>query len=175
MEPTRLIAPSPVDLLKRDHDRIRILFKKRAQAPVEAAELRRSIFRELRSALLLHGELERDYVYPALPEGTASIREDHAEIQGLIDALSIRAGGGRSADALVRLLEEAFTMHAAIEERDYHPRLQKLTDFARYELTLRLENVRAELQRRRDYGLPFESPGRRATFVQPSSRESKCR
>lgn len=146
MSDTRVLAADPVELLKQDHDRLRILFRKYAQTAAANVEARDALFRRIRHDLRIHDVIEREYFYPMLSPGLSSLQDDHAAMEGLLEKLSGMSGGDRSTGALVRLLEENFNLHAAAEERDCFPRLRKLPSFDQYELTLRLETARAEME-----------------------------
>ena len=145
MADTRLLAASPSDVLKQVHDRLRHLFAEHARTAPEPSEARTTLFRQIRHDLRVHGAIEREYLYPSLKDGARSIAEDHVAMDGLVDKLSEMNPSDKSYDALMKLLEEAFTVHAAVEERDLFPRLGRLSPLDRQELTLKLENARDRL------------------------------
>jgi len=141
MSDTRLLSANPADILMQDHERIRHLFAEVARA--EDPEIRQRRFRQLRQELRAHGAIEQEYVYPILKGGVAAIAEDHAALEGLLEKLSEMNVGDKSYDALMKLLEENFTLHAAVEERDLFPQLERLSPLSRQELTPKLENARS--------------------------------
>jgi hemerythrin superfamily protein len=145
MSDTRLLSANPADLLMQDHDRIRHLFAEHARS--EHSETRQQLFRQIRQELGLHGAIEQKYIYPLLKGGLLAIAEDHAAIEGLLEKLSQMNVGEKSYDALMKLLEENFTLHAAVEERDLFPQLERLSPLSRQELTPKLENARSRLGR----------------------------
>ena len=152
MANTRLLAASPALVLMQDHRRIRQLFQDHAQLGPENPEGRESLFRQIRHELVLHGAIERDHVYPSMKDSLPSIWEDHAAIEGLMEKLAEMNVGDKSYDALMKLLEENFSLHADGEERELFPRLNRLSPLARQELTLKLENAREQI------GKPDEDP-----------------
>jgi len=147
MTETRLLAASPTDVLMQDHDRLRHLFAKHARTPAEPSEARTALFRKIRHELRVHGAIEREYFYPVLQDAARRIAEDHVAMDGLLDKLSEMNPSDKSYDALMKLLEENFTLHAGVEERDLFPGLGLLSPLARQELTLQLENARDRLGR----------------------------
>ena len=155
MAETRLLASDPAELLKQDHDRLRILFKKHGQTAVDNAHAREALFRQIRREIRIHSSIERDCFYPALRDSLPAIHEDHVAIDGLLDKLSRTSSTDKSYDALLRLLEENFSLHAAAEERDLFPKLRRLPAYTRYELTIQLERARVEISRAADSADPL--------------------
>jgi len=147
MAETRILAASPAEVLMQDHDRLRHLFAAHARTTPEALETRTALFRQIRQELRVHGAIEREYFYPSLKDGRRPTAEDHVAMDSLVDKLSEMHPSDKSYDALLRLLEENFTLHAAAEERDLFPGLDHLSPLARQELTLALENARDRLGR----------------------------
>lgn len=147
MAETRLLAASPAEVLMQDHDRLRHLFATHARTSPEASEARTALFRQIRHELRIHGAIEREHFYPSLKEGARPLTDDHIAMDGLVDKLSEMNPSDKSYEALMRLLEESFTLHATAEERDLFPRLDHLSPLARQELTLSLENARERLGR----------------------------
>ena len=145
MSDTRLLAASPADVLRQDHDWIRQLFAEYDRIPQDHSEAREHLFREIRDELRMHGTIEREHFYPALMSHPLAIQEDHVALEGLIEKLSEMKVGDKSFDALMKLLEEHFALHAAVEERDLFPLVERLTPLARQELTLQLESARDRL------------------------------
>jgi hemerythrin superfamily protein len=145
MSDTRLLAASPVDVLMQDHDRIRHLFKEYAQRSPDPPELREPLFRQIRREMRVHAAIEREHFYPALTSSLPVLQEDHLAIEGLLEKLSQMKVGDKSYDALMKLLEETFRLHAAVEERDLFPQLDRLSPLSRQELTMKLENARDHL------------------------------
>ena len=147
MGETRLLAASPTDVLMQDHDRLRHLFAEHARTPPEASKARTALFREIRQELRVHGAIEREHFYPSLNDRARPFAEDHVAIDGLLDKLSGMNPSDKSYDALMKLLEENFTLHAAVEERDLFPALGHLSPLALQEMTLKLENARDRFRR----------------------------
>lgn len=150
MGETRQLAADPAELLKQDHDRLRILFRKHAQTEAGNSEARELLFREIRREVRIHTSIERDCFYPALGNSLPAIHEDHVAIDGLLDKLSRMSVTDKSYDALLKLLEENFVLHATAEERDLFPQLRRLPEYTRYELTIQLEKARVEVSRAAD-------------------------
>jgi hemerythrin superfamily protein len=149
MSDTRLLAASPAEVLRQDHDRIRQLFAEYDRTAPNLQEARQHLIDEIRHDLRVHGTIEREHFYPALRLDWPAIQEDHVALEGLLEKLSEMKVGDKSFDALMKLLEENFTLHAAIEERDLFPKLERLAPLPRQELTLKLENARDQLGRAR--------------------------
>lgn len=147
MAETRLLAASPSDVLKQDHDRIRIHFRRYAQLPADQEAARDGLFGEIRRELRIHGMIERDFIYPIVKGKGPALDDDHDAIEGLMDKLAAMSSSDKSHGALTRLLEETFVLHAAVEERDLFPRLHRLAPLDAYELTLKLENAREQFWR----------------------------
>jgi len=145
MADTRLLSAHPAELLQQDHDRLRHLFAEHARTAPELSDVRTGLFRQIRQELRVHGAIEREHVYPALKDHAKSISEDHAAMDALADKLSEMNPGDKSHEALLKLLEEGFTVHAAAEERDLFPRLDRLSPLARQEMTLQMERTRERL------------------------------
>ncbi|HVR82962.1 MAG TPA: hemerythrin domain-containing protein [Planctomycetota bacterium] len=141
MADPRLLAPSPADVLMRDHDRIRHLFAEYSRLSPEQSEARERLVRQIRHDLRLHATIEREHFYPAI-SAAPDLHEDHLAMEGLLDKLSGTKVADKSYDALLKLLEENFSLHAAVEERDLFPQLERLSPLSRRELTMKLESAR---------------------------------
>ncbi|HLY73630.1 MAG TPA: hemerythrin domain-containing protein [Planctomycetota bacterium] len=149
MSDTRLLAASPAELLRQDHDRIRQMFADYDRTAPDLEEARQHLFEEIRLEMLVHGKIEREYFYPALETDRPAIQEDHVALEGLLEKLSEMKVGDKSFDALMKLLEENFTLHAAAEERELFSQLERLAPLPRQELTLKLESARVHSGRAR--------------------------
>lgn len=142
MADTRLLAANPADVLRQGHDRLRHLFEEHARTAPEQSEARTALFKQIRHELRVHGEIEREFLYPSLKDSARSVAEDHVAMDGLVGKLSEMKPSDKSYDALLKLLEENFALHSAVEERELFPRLGRLSPRDRQELTLKLENAR---------------------------------
>lgn len=139
MPDTRLRTPNPARLLKQDHDRIKRLFALHGRTAPEEASDREALFRVLRRELLAHSALEERHFYSALPRSDVAIREDHSAMEGLLEKLALMKSTDKSYDALMRLLEENFALHAAAEEKELFPKLDRLSIDRRQALIVALE------------------------------------
>jgi hemerythrin superfamily protein len=142
MPDTRVLAPNPARLLRQEHERIRRLFALHGRtAPEETAD-REALFRLIRREMLSHGALEARHFYSAINIGDASLQDDHAAMEGLLEKLALTKSTDKSYDALMKLLEENFALHAAAEERELFPKLDRLGVDRLQALTIALEYAR---------------------------------
>ena len=114
------------DLLKKDHDKVRDLFKRYDEANGAA---RAAIVAEVSRELTVHAAIEEEIFYPAMQKSRESdtlkmVREsfeEHKIVKTLIQELAETSPKDPQFDAKFTVLKENVEHHADEEERDLFP------------------------------------------------------
>ena len=114
------------DLLKKDHDRVRDLFKRYAEANGAA---RAAIAKEVSKELTIHAAVEEEIFYPAMQKSRESdtlkmVREsfeEHKIVKTLIRELAETSPKDPQFDAKFTVLKENVEHHADEEESELFP------------------------------------------------------
>jgi len=123
--------------LKHDHQKIRRLFERLADAASGTIKERERLFAELKQELTLHSEVEEQHFYPALEENEEArdlveeAFEEHDEFKRLLDELDqIDKADDTWLDQLEELREDV-EHHVEEEETELFPVAQKVLGRAR--------------------------------------------
>ena len=118
-----------IDILKDDHDRIKILFKQYEAAASDAYETKQWIAQQVFRELDLHSQLEEQIFYPAMQmaaseEGQDLVLEgleEHHIIDVLIEELRDRHPVDETYDPKFKVLRENVEHHMQEEESEMFP------------------------------------------------------
>jgi Hemerythrin HHE cation binding domain len=120
-------------MLKEDHDRVRLLFKRYDELGERAHAEKQRIVNELSTELDIHAQLEEKIFYQACLSGeketTKIIREsfeEHKIVKTLLAELDRVTPEDEQFDAKVTVLKEAVEHHAKEEEDDLFPQAEDL-------------------------------------------------
>jgi hemerythrin-like domain-containing protein len=112
------------DLLRRDHEELRDLFKKIAKSGNDEVDIRKELFTQLERGLLNHMEAEERFFYTALEQVEESrLRvlesyEEHQLAKTIIGSFTSLAVDDERWPAKIRLLSRLFRQHVDEEEHD---------------------------------------------------------
>jgi hemerythrin superfamily protein len=160
------------ELLKRDHDRVRALFREYPENGDGGARRKSEIVGELIRELKVHAKVEEQIFYPTVldrreKKSSKIVREsfeEHKIVETLLEELSGITPDDDQYDAKVTVLREAVEHHAKEEEDDLFPEAEDLFS------TEELEAMGAEIEDRKEEILArLERPRRAAR----SSRRSR--
>jgi hypothetical protein len=138
-------SASAIDVLGRDHERVRELFSQYRRRMYEAVETCRSVAGEICMQWELHARLEREIFYPALGSSQGAVKDSllaHHDIDECIAIIRHWPGASERDSTMLRLMQLA-DLHMAREEKDLFP-------LAKRELPGRLESLGREMLRRRE-------------------------
>jgi Hemerythrin HHE cation binding domain len=139
---------SATKLLKKDHDRVRDLFKQYEDAGERAYQTKKQLVETMSDELDIHAQIEEEIFYQAFrnvaeKEPKKLVREsfeEHLIVKRLIAELARMGPQDGQFDAKVTVLKESVEHHAGEEERELFPDAQKLFSDER------LEELGAEMQ-----------------------------
>lgn len=150
--------PKATDLLTKDHDEVRALFKRHKES--ESTAERAGIVRKVSRELTMHGHIEEEIFYPALQksgqrDAVKMVREsleEHKIVKTLIAELASLAPRDPQFDAKFTVLQESVEHHADEEEDDLFPDAERdLGDHRLHslgaEMSARKEELKKTLER----------------------------
>lgn len=122
--------PDPVEMLKKDHERVKGLFRQWENAAAGQPERRRALVMEIIQELVVHERIEEDVFYPAFREaaGTKGIEivehshEEHEVVDNLVDQLQATDPNDPQFEGLMKLVIENVEHHIQEEEEKMLPR-----------------------------------------------------
>jgi hemerythrin superfamily protein len=132
-EEADLGSADAVEMLEKDHEKVRALFKKYEAAP-ERSEERKEIVAQISMELDIHAQVEETIFYPAFREAAEKeplkiVREsfeEHKIVKTLLRELGPMRGQDPQFEAKVTVLKENVEHHVEEEEDDLFPAAQKL-------------------------------------------------
>jgi hemerythrin superfamily protein len=135
------------DLLRKDHAAVKRLFTQFGKTTARAKKTRAQIIEKIAVELDVHARIEEELFYPAaseVPEARMLVedaKEEHEHVRSLVSEIR---GSDASAElaAKVRELREAVVDHAADEEEEIFPLVERLGPD-------RLEALGAQLEERK--------------------------
>lgn len=127
-------AGSVIDLLKRDHDKVRGLLSELVSTTNRAAKKRMDLLGKIRKEIQVHAALEEEIFYPAFKEADGAehrkmffeAKEEHRAVEDLI--LPDLADTDVESDAFhgrAKVLKELIEHHAEEEENDMFEKARK--------------------------------------------------
>lgn len=143
-----------LELLKKDHNEVKALFKKADELGERATTSRRDLFEQIDEALTLHSKIEEKLLYPAFKERAKKddqkdevleAYEEHAVAKRLIKELEGLEPTAETYKAKLQVLSEAITHHADEEEKEMFPMARQL--FSKDELEQMGEDIIAMKQK----------------------------
>lgn len=120
-----------IELLKKDHQTVRDLFKKLENTSETAIKTRESILLKLREELDLHTAIEEKLFYPSLKEEdttedlTYEAYEEHDLVKYELQGLAGDGPGSKEWNAKVKVLKELVEHHVKEEETELFPKVKK--------------------------------------------------
>lgn len=122
--------PSLIDLLEKDHKKVKKLFKdfeKLAKKGDDAGKV--EIAKQICQELTIHAQLEEEIFYPAAHEALHDLIDEatveHATAKDLIAQIEAMNGSEHLYDAKVKVLGEYIDHHVEEEEGEIFPKARK--------------------------------------------------
>jgi hemerythrin superfamily protein len=147
-----------IDMLSEDHDRLLVLFTAfhgmRENAHPEAKQ---TLVEIACTELIIHAQVEEDYLYPALAEACEDhflleqAEVEHALMRRLVAELETMQANDRLYDAKFTVLSETMRRHIEEEQTRLFPRMLRL-DMPMETLARNIAFRRSEL--RSEFGMP---------------------
>jgi hemerythrin-like domain-containing protein len=130
-----------LSLLKKDHDEVKVLFKKAEELGERATTSRRDLFEQIDEAITLHSKIEEKLLYPQFKERVKKsdqkdeileAYEEHGVAKKLIKEIEALEPTDERYAAKIQVLGEAVKHHADEEEKEMFPMAREL--FSKEEL-----------------------------------------
>ncbi len=124
-----------LDLLKKDHEEVKALFKKAEELGERATTSRRDLFEQIDEAITLHSKIEEKLLYPPFKERAKKSEqkdevleayEEHGVAKRLIKELEGLEPTDERYKAKIQVLGEAVKHHADEEEKEMFPMARQL-------------------------------------------------
>ncbi|MFN2528127.1 MAG: hemerythrin domain-containing protein [Candidatus Baltobacteraceae bacterium] len=154
-----------LDILKKDHEEVKALFKKAEELGERATTSRRDLFEQIDEAVTLHSKIEEKLLYPVFKERAKKsdqkdeileAYEEHGVAKRLIKELERLEPTDETYKAKIQVLGEAVKHHADEEESEMFPMVRQL--FSEKELVEMGENI---LEMKEKAGAPVPAEARR--------------
>src|ERR1041384_8289700 len=125
MSDTRVVAKTPMQILKRDHETVRDLFAGYAKLGDGDVEEKDRLWQQINEELTIHAEIEERLFYPAVRDVTPDEAEDlvnealeeHRIVKTLLEEMSDLGAGEDTFEAKMKVLRENVVHHAEEEEK----------------------------------------------------------
>jgi hemerythrin superfamily protein len=165
--------PDAITLLKSDHQAVEALFKQYEAAGDRAYKAKRKLVDRIIRELSVHAAIEEMVFYPATRELSGEVEdhvleslEEHHIVKWVLRELDGMDPQHERFDAKVTVLIENVRHHVKEEEKDYFPRVRKLTDKATLEdIGEVLESARKTAPTHPHPRSPDEPPGNLANLA----------
>ena len=121
-----------LELLKRDHEKVRELFREVEEA--KDPKKRKQLFDQIDTELEVHTHIEETVFYPAmeqhdeLKDMVAEAREEHEEVKTLLEEIEDLAPDDEEFDSKLQLLIENVEHHVEEEEEEMFPKVREICD-----------------------------------------------
>jgi hemerythrin superfamily protein len=140
------------ELLKKDHETVKELFKE-FESKKEQAQAAQRIFEQVAREITVHATIEEELFYPELRdykethEIVLEAVEEHHVVEQLIEELRGMSAGDEEFAAKFTVLQENVEHHVKEEEGTFFPKAEKILGRPRSEwLAGQLESRKKELQ-----------------------------
>ena len=142
-------------LLKRDHAKVKELFKKFEGAGDRAEQTKQHLFDEIKTELDGHAAVEEEIFYPAMQRvRSKEVRdlvleaiEEHKVVKTLLGEIAELAPDDDEFDAKMKVLQENVEHHADEEEKEMFPQAEEhLSAERRAELGTQMESRKEALK-----------------------------
>jgi hemerythrin superfamily protein len=132
--------PDAITLLKSDHETVEAIFKQFEAAGDKAYKAKRKLVDRMIKELSVHAAIEEMVFYPATRELSDDVEdhvleslEEHHVVKWVLSELEKMDPEHERFDAKVTVLIESVRHHVEEEEKEYFPKVRKLTDKATLE------------------------------------------
>ena len=142
-------------LLKKDHAKVKALFKKFEEAGDRAGQTKQRLFNEIKVELDAHAAVEEEMFYPAMQKVRSNETQDlvleaieeHKVVKTLLEEISDLTPEDEKFDAKMKVLQENVEHHADEEEKEMFPQAEEhLSEERRAELGEQMESRKEALK-----------------------------
>jgi hemerythrin superfamily protein len=156
MSDTKVVAKTPMQLLKRDHKIVKELFSEYEKLGDDDLEEKDRLWRQINEELTIHTEIEERLFYPAVREVRTDEAEDlvneaieeHRVVKTLLEEMSGDEVGDDVFDAKMKVLRDNVLKHAEEEEKDIFAQAKKLSKDVLDSLVIEMETMKDDLEDR---------------------------
>ena len=156
MSDTKVVAKTPMQLLKRDHKIVKELFSDYEKLGNGDLEEKDRLWRQINEELTIHTEIEERLFYPAVRDVRTEEAEDlvneaieeHRVVKTLLEEMSNAEVGDDVFDAKMKVLRENVLKHAEEEEKDIFAQAKKLSKDVLDSLVIEMETMKDDLEDR---------------------------
>jgi iron-sulfur cluster repair protein YtfE (RIC family) len=143
----------PFKLLKKDHDKVKGLFRDFEAAGDRAYKTKGDVANTLFEELAVHEQIEEEIFYPAVREGASKEGveivlegyEEHHVVDVLIEELKTLTPEDETFDAKFKVLTENVEHHIQEEEEEMFPEARKALGESAEEVGERMRQLKEEL------------------------------
>jgi hemerythrin superfamily protein len=154
MSDTKVVAKSPMQLLKRDHKVVKELFAEYEKLGDGDVEEKERLWQQINEELTIHAEIEERLFYPAVREAQSDEAEDlvneaieeHRVVKTLLEEMSELEAGDDAFDAKMKVLRENVEHHADEEEKEMFSQAKKLSKEVLETLVIEMESMKNDLE-----------------------------
>ena len=154
MSDTKVVAKTPMQLLKRDHKIIKELFSDYEKLGENDLDEKDRLWSEINEELTIHAEIEERLFYPAVRDVRTDEAEDlvneaieeHHVVRTILEELSNADVGSEVFDAKMKVLRGNFVRHAEEEEKHIFSEAAKLSKDAQDSLVIEMETMKDDLE-----------------------------
>jgi hemerythrin superfamily protein len=156
MSDTRVVAKTPMQILKRDHDTVKELFAQYAKLGDGDVEEKDRLWQAINEELTIHAEIEERLFYPAVRDVNTDEAEDlisealdeHRVAKTLLEEMSESEPGADAFEANMKTLRESVLRHIDKEEKEIFEQSKKLSKEVLESLVIEMETMRDDLEDR---------------------------
>jgi len=154
MSDTKVVAKTPMQLLKQDHRTVKELFAEYARLDDGDGVQKDRLWQQINEELTIHAEIEERLFYPAVRDVKTDEAEDlvneaveeHHIVKTLLEELSGMTAGEDTFDAKMKVLKETVEHHIAEEEKEMFSQAKKLSREALESLVIEMESLKNDLE-----------------------------
>jgi hemerythrin-like domain-containing protein len=131
----RTSSEDVIQLLKKDHERVRKLLSELEEASNRAVSRRESLVEQIADEVRIHSTVEEEIFYPAFFEAASShedsklfyeAAEEHGVVASYLIEIEQASKEGDEFSAKAKVLKDLIEHHADEEEEELMPRARKL-------------------------------------------------
>jgi len=154
MSDTKVVAKTPMQLLKRDHKIVKELFSEYEKLGEGDLDEKDRLWRQINEELTIHAEIEERLFYPAVRDVRTDEAEDlvneaieeHRVVKTLLEEMSNAEVGDDVFDAKMKVLRDTVLHHAEEEEKEIFSEAKKLPQDVLDSLVIEMETMKDDLE-----------------------------
>lgn len=154
MSDTKVVAKTPMQLLKQDHRTVKELFAEYARLEDDDGVQKDRLWQQINEELTIHAEIEERLFYPAVRDVKTDEAEDlvneaveeHHIVKTLLEEMSGMTAGEDTFDAKMKVLKESVEHHIEEEEKEMFAQAKKLSRESLESLVIEMESLKNDLE-----------------------------